>query len=126
MYVYTNVCVCVLLLVVHLTASGLVLSSKISPRAFGGVNSPDALCARHALAVAALAARDMPGMYVEQMSQLVSNSLEIWHTTGGNVLARPFAMNTAKPYRMASCFLLVPLSVLRLLKLLLIINTTYC
>jgi hypothetical protein len=63
--------------------TGLVLSSKIAPRAFGGVNSPDALCARHALAVAALAARDMPGMYVEQMGQLVSNSLEIWRTTGG-------------------------------------------
>jgi hypothetical protein len=62
--------------------AGLVLASKIAPRAFGGVNSPDPLCARHALAVAALAARDMPGMYVEQMRQLVSNSLEIWHTTG--------------------------------------------
>jgi hypothetical protein len=62
--------------------TGLVLASKIAPRAFGGVNSPDPLCARHALAVAALAARDMPGMYVEQMRQLVSNSLEIWHTTG--------------------------------------------
>lgn len=59
-----------------------MLSSKISPRAFGGVNSPDPLCARHALAVAALAARDIPGMYVEQMGQLVSNSLEIWRTTG--------------------------------------------
>jgi hypothetical protein len=59
-----------------------VLSTKIAPRAFGGVNSPDPLCARHALAVAALAARDMPGMYVEQMGQLVSNSLEIWRTTG--------------------------------------------
>lgn len=67
------------------TVTGLVLSSKIAPRAFGGVNSPDALCARHALAVAALAARDMPSMYVEQMGQLVSNSLEIWRTTGGQL-----------------------------------------
>lgn len=66
----------------HTPCAGLVLSSKISPRAFGGVNSPDPLCARHALAVAALAARDIPGMYVEQMGQLVSNSLEIWRTTG--------------------------------------------
>lgn len=57
-------------------------SSKIAPRAFGGVNSPDATCARHALAVAALSARDMPGMYVEQMGQLVINTLEIYRTTG--------------------------------------------
>lgn len=67
------------------TVIGLVLSSKIAPRAFGGVNSPDALCARHALAVAALAARDMPSMYVEQMGQPVSNSLEIWRTTGAQL-----------------------------------------
>eukprot|EP00878_Enallax_costatus_P001838 GHUV01001996.1.p1 GENE.GHUV01001996.1~~GHUV01001996.1.p1 ORF type:complete len:1153 (+),score=396.09 GHUV01001996.1:337-3795(+) len=59
-----------------------VLSSKIAPRAFGGVNSPDPACARHALAVAALAARDMPGMYVEQMGQFVINTLEIYHKTG--------------------------------------------
>eukprot|EP00879_Flechtneria_rotunda_P022502 GHRR01023753.1.p1 GENE.GHRR01023753.1~~GHRR01023753.1.p1 ORF type:complete len:1357 (+),score=559.90 GHRR01023753.1:692-4762(+) len=61
---------------------GFVLSSKIAPRAFGGVNSPDSLCARHAMAVAALAARDMPGMYVDQLAQLVTNSLEIYRTTG--------------------------------------------
>jgi len=69
----------------HVVWPGLVLSSKIAPRAFGGVNSPDALCARHALAVAALAARDMPGMYIEQMGQLVANSLEIWRTTGAGM-----------------------------------------
>lgn len=74
------------------THTGLVLSTKIAPRAFGGVNSPDALCARHALAVAALAARDMPGMYVEQMGQLVANSLEIWRTTGAEALC---AISTA-------------------------------
>jgi hypothetical protein len=61
----------------------LLQSSKIAPRAFGAVNSPDATCARHALAVAALAARDMPGMYVEQLGQLVANTLEIYHKTGG-------------------------------------------
>jgi hypothetical protein len=71
----------------HMCA-GLVLSTKIAPRAFGGVNSPDPLCARHALAVAALAARDMPGMFVEQMGQLVSNSLDIWRTTGICLCAR--------------------------------------
>jgi hypothetical protein len=60
----------------------LLQSSKIAPRAFGAVNSPDATCARHALAVAALAARDMPGMYVEQLGQLVANTLEIYHKTG--------------------------------------------
>eukprot|EP00882_Tetradesmus_deserticola_P018649 GHRQ01020029.1.p1 GENE.GHRQ01020029.1~~GHRQ01020029.1.p1 ORF type:complete len:407 (+),score=161.44 GHRQ01020029.1:535-1755(+) len=61
---------------------GFVQSSKIAPRAFGAVNSPDSTCARHALAVAALAARDMPGMYVEQLGQLVANTLEIYHKTG--------------------------------------------
>lgn len=61
---------------------GFVLSSKIAPRAFGGVNSPDAACARHALAVAAVAARDMPAMYVEQMGQFVINTLEIYKKTG--------------------------------------------
>ncbi|KAF6252279.1 hypothetical protein COO60DRAFT_1704362 [Scenedesmus sp. NREL 46B-D3] len=61
---------------------GFVQSSKIAPRAFGAVNSPDATCARHALAVAALAARDMPAMYVEQLGQLVANTLEIYHKTG--------------------------------------------
>uniref|UniRef100_A0A383W189 SH3 domain-containing protein n=1 Tax=Tetradesmus obliquus TaxID=3088 RepID=A0A383W189_TETOB len=61
---------------------GFVQSSKIAPRAFGAVNSPDATCARHALAVAALAARDMPGMYVDQLGQLVANTLEIYHKTG--------------------------------------------
>lgn len=61
---------------------GFVLSSKIAPRAFRGVNSPDAACARHALAVAALAARDMPAMYVEQMGQFVINTLEIYQKTG--------------------------------------------
>ncbi|KAF8062701.1 SPAC3H8.02 [Scenedesmus sp. PABB004] len=61
---------------------GFVLASKIAPRAFGGVNSPDATCARHALAVAALAARDMPGMFADQMRQLVANTLEIYRTTG--------------------------------------------
>ncbi|WIA41108.1 hypothetical protein OEZ86_004737 [Tetradesmus obliquus] len=61
---------------------GVVQSSKIAPRAFGAVNSPDATCARHALAVAALAARDMPSMYVDQLGQLVANTLEIYHKTG--------------------------------------------
>lgn len=63
-------------------------SSKIAPRAFAGVNSPDSTCARHALAVAALAARDMPAMYVEQMGQLVANTLEIYRTTGDIVAVR--------------------------------------
>lgn len=61
---------------------GFVLASKIAPRAFGGVNAPDATCARHALAVAALVARDMPSLYAEQLAQLVSNSLELWNKTG--------------------------------------------
>jgi hypothetical protein len=34
------------------------------------------------MAVAALAARDMPGMYAEQMNQLVANTLEIYSKTG--------------------------------------------
>lgn len=60
----------------------LVLSAKITPRAFAGVKSPDPVCARHALALVSLAARDAPHMYIEQMAQLLAVNVDIFQRTG--------------------------------------------
>jgi hypothetical protein len=59
-----------------------VLSAKMAPRAFGLVNSPDALCARHALAVAAAAAREAPRAYAEALAGLLEVNVQQFRSTG--------------------------------------------
>ncbi len=51
-------------------------------RAFSGVRSPDPVCARHALACAAFAAKDAPQLYMEQLAGLVAANVELFKTTG--------------------------------------------
>ncbi|GBF93132.1 hypothetical protein Rsub_05861 [Raphidocelis subcapitata] len=60
----------------------VILSSKIAPRALSAVNSPDPLCARHALALAALVARDAPALFIDNLSHLVQGNLDIFQATG--------------------------------------------
>lgn len=59
-----------------------VLSSKIGVRAFQGVNSPDPVTARHALAIAALLARDAPASYIEKMTSFLNMNLDLFHASG--------------------------------------------
>jgi hypothetical protein len=60
----------------------VILSSKIAPRALSGVNSPDPLCARHAMALAALVARDAPSLFIDHVSHLIQGNLDIFQATG--------------------------------------------
>ncbi|KAI8463169.1 MAG: hypothetical protein J3K34DRAFT_496513, partial [Monoraphidium minutum] len=60
----------------------VILSSKIAPRALSGVNSPDPLCARHAMALAALVARDAPALFVDHVAHLIQGNLDIFEATG--------------------------------------------
>lgn len=60
----------------------LILSSKIAPRALAGVNSQDALCARHALALAALVARDAPALFLDHVAHLIRGNLDVFGATG--------------------------------------------
>ena len=60
----------------------VILSSKIAPRALSGVNSPDPLCARHALALAALVARDAPSLFIDHVAHLIQGNLDIFEATG--------------------------------------------
>lgn len=60
----------------------IILSSKIAPRALSAVNSPDPLCARHALALAALVARDSPALFIDNLTHLVQGNLDIFQATG--------------------------------------------
>jgi hypothetical protein len=61
----------------------VILSSKIAPRALSGVNSPDPLCARHALALAALVARDAPALFIDHVAPFIQGNLDIFQATGG-------------------------------------------
>lgn len=58
-------------------------SLRLLLAAAAGINSIDSLCARHALALAALLARDNPAMYSEQVARLLAGNLEIFQSTGG-------------------------------------------
>jgi hypothetical protein len=60
----------------------VILSSKIAPRALAGVNSPDPLCARHALALAALVARDAPALFIDHVAPFIQGNLDIFQATG--------------------------------------------
>jgi hypothetical protein len=60
----------------------VILSSKIAPRALSGVNSPDPLAARHAMALAALVARDAPALFLDHVAHLVAGNLQIFEATG--------------------------------------------
>lgn len=69
-------------------APQVILSSKIAPRALSGVNSPDPLCARHALALAALVARDAPALFIDHVAHLIQGNLDIFEATGATELRR--------------------------------------
>lgn len=59
-----------------------VLLSKVAPRAFAAITSPDPVCARHALSAAALAARDNPSAYIQAMEGPLQATLEFHKTSG--------------------------------------------